>query len=51
MDEIVSNMDTAETNQDVNKKQENNKRLISECNEKIDEFQDELMEIPKKFLI
>jgi len=48
MDEIMSNMDTAETNQEVHKKQENNKRLISECNDKIDEFQDELMEIPKK---
>ena len=48
MDEIMANMDLVEMDQELQKKQDSNKRLITECNEKIEEFQDELLELPKK---
>lgn len=44
MDEIVSGMDGITlTEQDM----EDHKRLINECNEKIDAYQDELLDIPR----
>lgn len=49
MDEIVGN--TEELGQgkaDVDKKMDENKRLISECNEKLETYQDELLELPKQ---
>lgn len=44
MDEIVTLMDNEGSNNDM--KAEENKRLIEECNEKIDAYNDELMDIP-----
>ncbi len=46
MDEIVSMMDRDDASS--NKKREENKRLIDECNDKIMEYQDELIDIPIK---
>ena len=46
MDEIVQLM---ENNDAASlKKTEENRRLIEECNEKLDEYQDELLDIPKE---
>ena len=46
MDEIVQLM---ERNDDAaNKKIEENKRLITECNEKLEEYQDKLLDIPSQ---
>ena len=46
MDEIVQLM---ERNDDAaNKKIEENKRLINECNEKLEEYQDKLLDIPSQ---
>lgn len=46
MDEIVQLM---EKNDDAtNKKIEENKRLIEECNQKMEEYQDKLLDIPKQ---
>lgn len=44
MDEIVGLME--ETDAGANKKVEDNKRLINECNEKLDSYQDEIMDLP-----
>ena len=44
MDEIVSNMDEAENEGKV----EENKRLIEECNEKLDAYEDELKDLPRE---
>lgn len=48
MGEIVPMVDELEQNQDdsLEKKIDENKRLIEECNEKLDAYQDELMELP-----
>ena len=51
MDSIVANMDGKnEENQDpvLQKKMEENKRLINEVNEKIEACEDELLELPKQ---
>lgn len=46
MDEIVSLMEKQDAASI--KKTEDNKRLINECNEKIEQYQDELLDLPKK---
>lgn len=45
MDEIVELMEEKDAASD--KKVEENKRLINECNEKLEEYQEELMDLPK----
>ena len=45
MDEIVSLMEKEDAAS--LKKTEDNKRLINECNEKMEQYQDELLELPK----
>ena len=45
MDEIVSLMEKQDAASI--KKTEDNKRLINECNEKMEQYQDELLELPK----
>lgn len=44
MDEIVQLMDSNDKSSE--KKVEENRRLIEECNEKLEEYQDELLDIP-----
>lgn len=46
MDEIVSLMEKQDAASI--KKTEDNKRLINECNEKIEQYQDELLDLPKQ---
>lgn len=46
MDEIVNMMEDSD-NPETAKKIEDNKRLIEECNEKLDEYRDNNMELPK----
>lgn len=46
MDEIVQLMENNDTAS--NKKIEENKRLIEECNIKLDEYQDRLLDLPKE---
>ncbi len=48
MSEIVPMVDELEQSQDksLEKKIDDNKRLIEECNEKLESYQDELMELP-----
>ena len=46
MDEIVNMMEDAD-NPEIAKKIEDNKRLIEECNEKLDTYRDENMDLPK----
>jgi len=46
MDEIVQAMEKDDLASQ--KKTEDNKRLIEECNEKLDEYQDELLDLPKQ---
>ena len=46
MDGIVELMEKEDTAS--NKKVEENKRLIEECNEKLEEYQDELLDLPKQ---
>lgn len=46
MDEIVQLMENNDTAS--NKKIEENKRLIEECNTKLDEYQDRLLDLPKE---
>ncbi len=46
MDEIVNMMEDAD-NPETAKKIEDNKRLIEECNEKLDTYRDENMDLPK----
>lgn len=50
MDGIVNNAGMAVSGSDklAEKKQEESKRLISECNEKLAEYEDELMDIPEQ---
>lgn len=45
MDEIVSGMDGVSLNE---KGMEEHRRLISECNEKLEAYQDELLDLPKE---
>lgn len=49
MDEIVETVDTLEQGEDssLEKKVEANKRLINECNEKLEAYQDEMLELPR----
>ena len=49
MDEIVSIVDTMkdETDKERNKKLEKNKKLINECNVKLDAYENELYRLPK----
>jgi len=46
--EIMDSMNGAEPGKDTNKKLEEKKRLIGECNEKVDAYADEMLDIPKK---
>ena len=51
MDEIMQMMNEigeSEPSAKVQKKMDDNKRLINECNEKIDAYQDELLDLPKQ---
>ncbi|MCR4590201.1 MAG: hypothetical protein K5668_05220 [Lachnospiraceae bacterium] len=51
MDEIVSNMEGAEkgdTDSAAKKKLEDNKRLINEINDKVDSYNDAMLDIPKE---
>ena len=50
MDEIMEYADEASSGRDkgAEKKVEENRRLISECNEKIENYEDELIAIPSK---
>lgn len=49
MNEIVAMADEAEQgNKSVEKKIQEHKRLIAECNEKLDNIQDEMMDIPRE---
>lgn len=49
MDEIVGLMDSMDDGDPAReKKLEENKRLINECNEKVDSYQDELLDLPKE---
>ena len=50
MDEIMEYADEASSGRDkgAEKKVEENRRLISECNEKIENYEDELIDIPSK---
>jgi len=51
MDEIMQMMNEigeGEPSAKVQKKMDDNKRLINECNEKIDAYQDELLDLPKQ---
>jgi len=51
MDEIMQMMNEigeGEPSAKVQKKMDDNKRLINECNEKIDAYQDELWDLPKQ---
>ncbi|SCP95167.1 hypothetical protein [Anaerobium acetethylicum] len=47
MQEIVDHMDAADTNPSSGKKLEENQRLIIEINEKIESYDDELLDIPR----
>lgn len=46
MDEIVQLMDTNDSSSE--KKIEENRRLIEECNQKLDDYQDELLDLPSR---
>lgn len=50
MDEIVSSMGEEEQNDDGEngQKAEQNKRLVEECNEKLENCQDELLDLPRE---
>lgn len=50
MNEIVPMVDELEQNasQDIEKEIQNHKRLIEECNTKLESYQDELMELPRE---
>lgn len=50
MQEIVENAESSSNGNDKNalKKADDNKRLISECNEKIENYEDELLELPRE---
>lgn len=46
LQEIVDNMEAAEGNTRIQKKQDKNQRLVQEINEKIEKYEDELLDIP-----
>lgn len=46
MDEIVNMMEDGDK-PEISKKIEENKRLIEECNEKLDSYKDEMLDLPK----
>lgn len=46
LQEIVENMEAAEGNTRLQKKQDKNQRLVQEINEKIEKYEDELLDIP-----
>ena len=49
MSEIVTLADEAEQEgQETSQKMEQNKKLVEECNERLDGYQDELLDIPKE---
>lgn len=51
MDEIVSQMDSIsekEPDKKTRKKMDDNTRLINECNEKLEAYEDELFELPRE---
>lgn len=50
MNEIVSTVDRMESSgdEDGDKKVEDNKRLIEECNERLENYQDEMLELPRE---
>ena len=51
MSEIVSNMDDGDSNRDAktsDKKLDDNKRLIAEANEKMESYEDEMLELPRE---
>lgn len=50
MSEIVSMVDqmASEDDKEIEKKVEDNKRLIEECNEKLEAYQDEMLELPRE---
>lgn len=49
MDEIVALMDDQQIGSDeANAKIEENKRLLKECNDKLDEYEDEIMDLPRQ---
>lgn len=50
MSEIVTMADEAEQNGDAGlaKKLEQHKKMVEECNERLEEYQDELMELPRE---
>ncbi len=49
MDEIMENAEEADKGKSsAEKKMEDNKRLINECNDKLEACQDELMDLPKQ---
>ncbi len=50
MDEIVEAVDSLEQTADASleKKVEENKRLINDCNEKLEQYQDENLDLPKE---
>lgn len=49
MDEIVENADESSSlsEEEKNKKAEENTRLIAECNEKIEKYEDDILDLPK----
>ncbi len=48
MKEIVSMMDDSSQSAGAKKKIEDNKRLIEECNDKIESYKDELLDLPRE---
>lgn len=51
MSEIVSNMDDGDSSRDAktsDKKLDDNKRLIAEANEKMEAYEDEMLELPRE---
>jgi chromosome segregation ATPase len=48
MENIVSNMDSEESEADTDKEMDKNKRLIEETNEKMEQIEDELLDIPRE---
>lgn len=50
MSEIVSMVDqmASDNDKEIEKKVEDNKRLIEECNEKLEAYEDELLELPRE---
>lgn len=47
MEEIVSSMDENQSDKAAQKKRLTNKQMINECNEKMDEIQDKILDLPR----